>query len=115
MELGKASLVPLLDGLVREGWVRRVVDPGDRRVKRIYLTEKVAPVLDRMNAAGAEVVGFCVEDGAAVQMVRPSPLPALLSFGVRDRARTDLRPGGKVFSVALRDRPPWDAGRPGAV
>ncbi len=67
MDIGKASLVPLLDGLENQGWVRRGGDARDRRVKRVYLTDKVQPVLGQMNEVGANVLreslaGFSPEE-----------------------------------------------------
>ncbi|WP_243438939.1 MarR family winged helix-turn-helix transcriptional regulator [Fundidesulfovibrio soli] len=41
-----SSLVRLLDRLEKDGWVRRVSDAADRRVKRVVLTEKAEPVLE---------------------------------------------------------------------
>ncbi|MFP5238345.1 MAG: MarR family winged helix-turn-helix transcriptional regulator [Acidobacteriota bacterium] len=41
-----SSLVRLLDRLEKDGWVRRVSDTADRRVKRVVLTEKAEPVLE---------------------------------------------------------------------
>ena len=39
----------------RDGWVERRADPADRRAKRIFLTEKVAPVMKELRALGREV------------------------------------------------------------
>jgi DNA-binding MarR family transcriptional regulator len=55
LEISKASLGPLLDSLERQGWLRREEDERDRRAKRIYLTDRVQPILAEMNAVGAEL------------------------------------------------------------
>jgi len=55
LEIEKATLGRLLDRLVDKGWLRRESDAGDRRAKRIYLTEEVEPAMKAMRAAAAEL------------------------------------------------------------
>jgi len=55
LELEKPSLGRLLDRLEAKGWVRRESDAGDRRIRRVYLTEEVQPAIKAMRAAAAEV------------------------------------------------------------
>lgn len=55
LEIEKATLGRLLDRLVDKGWLRREADAGDRRAKRIYLTEEVEPAMKAMRAAAAEL------------------------------------------------------------
>lgn len=55
LEVEKPSLGRLLDRLEAKGWVRRVADAGDRRLRRVYLTEEVQPAIKTMRAAAAEV------------------------------------------------------------
>jgi MarR family transcriptional regulator, transcriptional regulator for hemolysin len=55
LEIEKPTLGRLLDRLEIKGWVRRESDAYDRRAKRLYLTEEVAPVMKAMRAAAAEV------------------------------------------------------------
>ena len=55
MDVAAITLSGLLDRMERDGWVVRQDDPGDRRAKRIFLTEKVAPVTERISAIGAQV------------------------------------------------------------
>ena len=55
LEVEKATLGRLLDRLEQKGWVRRESDPGDRRVRRVFLTEEVEPAIKAMRAAAAEV------------------------------------------------------------
>lgn len=59
----KAPLGFTLDRLERAGWLRREVDPADRRARRVYLEERVAPllrvILDRFHAVEAQYLrGF---------------------------------------------------------
>ena len=55
LEIEKPTLGRLLDRLEAKGWVRRGNDLNDRRAKRVYLTEEVAPAMKAMRAAAAEV------------------------------------------------------------
>ena len=67
LELEKPSLGRLLERLESKGWVRRESDAGDRRVRRVFLTEEVQPAIKAMRAAAAEVrrealAGLAVEE-----------------------------------------------------
>jgi len=67
LELEKPSLGRLLDRLEAKGWVRRENDAGDRRVRRVFLTEEVQPAIKAMRAAAADVrrealAGLAAED-----------------------------------------------------
>lgn len=55
MDITAITLTGLLDRMEREGWVERRPDPVDRRAKRIYLTEKVAPVTKELRSVAREV------------------------------------------------------------
>jgi len=55
MEIRAITLTGLLDRMEREGWVERRADPVDRRAKRIFLTEKVAPVTKELRSLAREV------------------------------------------------------------
>lgn len=54
LELQPISLTRLIDRMVKNGWVERRDDPEDRRTKRIFLTEKVTPVLSQLSEMGRE-------------------------------------------------------------
>lgn len=45
------SLVRVLDGLERQGWVARQIDEGDRRVRRLYIPEGSAARVSRAQSA----------------------------------------------------------------
>lgn len=45
LTITKPSLGHVVDRLVERGWVERAEDSTDRRVKRVYLTEKIGPLL----------------------------------------------------------------------
>jgi MarR family transcriptional regulator, transcriptional regulator for hemolysin len=61
LELTPITMTGLLDRLERDGWVERRPDPEDRRAKRIFLTEKVAPVMKKIQALGKELRQSAVE------------------------------------------------------
>jgi DNA-binding MarR family transcriptional regulator len=67
LEIERPTLGRLLDRLEAKGWVRREADASDRRVKRLYLTEEVEPIMKTMRAAAADVrrdalAGLSVEE-----------------------------------------------------
>jgi|DEB0MinimDraft_12_1074336.scaffolds.fasta_scaffold18767_2 DNA-binding MarR family transcriptional regulator len=49
------TMTGLLDRLERDGWVVRKPDPEDRRAKRVYLTDKIDPVMADIKAIVKEV------------------------------------------------------------
>jgi len=51
LDLGRVAIGGLIDRLEKNGLVRRVPDPSDRRVNRIYLDERSKPLLSRMRHA----------------------------------------------------------------
>jgi MarR family transcriptional regulator, transcriptional regulator for hemolysin len=55
LEVKKATLGRLLDRMEQKGWVRREGHAGDRRAKRVFLTEEVEPAIKTMRAAAAEL------------------------------------------------------------
>lgn len=55
LEVEKATLGRLLDRMEQKGWVRREGHAGDRRAKRVFLTEEVEPAINTMRSAAAEV------------------------------------------------------------
>lgn len=54
LDVGKASLGTLLDRLETGNWIERVLDPSDRRIKRLNLTERSLDLLERMTSAERE-------------------------------------------------------------
>jgi MarR family transcriptional regulator for hemolysin len=55
LEVKKATLGRLLDRMEQKGWIRREGHVGDRRAKRVFLTDEVEPALTAMRTAAAEV------------------------------------------------------------
>lgn len=54
LEVEPISVARMLDRLERDDWVERRNDPADRRTKRIFLTAKVKPFLERLRLLGLE-------------------------------------------------------------
>jgi MarR family transcriptional regulator for hemolysin len=46
VEIEKAPLGRTLDKLEENGWIRRELDPNDRRARRVYLTSKIEPSIE---------------------------------------------------------------------
>lgn len=60
LEVGEATAGRSLDRLVEAGWVERRADPGDRRSYRVFPTEALTPIVDRLGAIweDEEIVAF---------------------------------------------------------
>ena len=61
MEVEKATAGRMIDRMEANGWVERRAEPGDRRVKRIYLTTEAERVHKRI----WRIAEATVEDGLA--------------------------------------------------
>ena len=55
MDMGAVSLSGLIDRLESQGWVARREDPDDRRVKRVWLTDRVHDIQDAMTRRANEL------------------------------------------------------------
>jgi MarR family transcriptional regulator for hemolysin len=55
LEVEPITLARLVDRLESDGWVKRQNDANDRRAKRVFLTEKVSPILKQMQLIGKEI------------------------------------------------------------
>lgn len=55
LELEPISLCRLVDRLEEGDWVRRQDDPSDRRINRLYLTEKARRLIAGLRLLGEEV------------------------------------------------------------
>jgi DNA-binding MarR family transcriptional regulator len=55
LEIERPTLGRLLDRLEAKGWLRREPDPGDRRVKRVYLTDEVKPAMKSLRRIAADL------------------------------------------------------------
>lgn len=67
IEVERMTLGRLIDRLEAAGWVRRQPDPGDRRVKHLYLAKDAEPTLREMLAITSDALeralsGLAAED-----------------------------------------------------
>ncbi len=67
LEVKKATLGRLLDRMEQKGWIRREGHAGDRRAKRVFLTEEVEPAIKTMRTAAADVRREALSGLSAVQ------------------------------------------------
>ncbi|MGQ0699592.1 MAG: MarR family winged helix-turn-helix transcriptional regulator [Panacagrimonas sp.] len=61
LEVGKASLGDVIEGIESGGWVERRPDPSDKRAKRVYLTKAGQGLIKRMtvmeNEFNSQILG----------------------------------------------------------
>jgi len=62
LEIERPALGRLLDRLEAKGWITREVDATDRRAKRVYLTEEVAPIMSDMRRHAAALRADAIAD-----------------------------------------------------
>jgi MarR family transcriptional regulator for hemolysin len=55
LEIKPMTLVRQIDRMEEDGWIERRPDPGDRRARRLVLTEKARPILSRILDLSTEV------------------------------------------------------------
>lgn len=55
LEIEPITIARLLDRMEEAGLVERRADPADRRARRLFLTERAAPMLERGRVLGDEV------------------------------------------------------------
>jgi DNA-binding MarR family transcriptional regulator len=85
MDITAITLTGLLDRMERDGWVERRADAGDRRAKRIFLTEKVAPVMKELRTMAREV------RTSALQGLSETEQQALMNLLLRVRGNLSTR------------------------
>ncbi len=56
LDMGKSPVGKKIDALESSGWVFREIDRNDRRVKRVYLTDKLDQNLEQLLAVGDVIV-----------------------------------------------------------
>ena len=82
MDVEPIALSRLIDRLEADTLLERRLDPRDRRVWRLYLTDEAAPILKRIRHIGAAV------RGRALTNVPPPAVDALL--GILQQLRSNL-------------------------
>ena len=68
LEIKPMTLVRQIDRMEEDGWIARRPDPGDRRARRLVLTDKARPILARILDLSNEVrseafLGLSARDG----------------------------------------------------
>jgi MarR family transcriptional regulator for hemolysin len=63
-----STLVHQLDQLEADGWVERRSQPGDRRVKRVFLTAKAKPALASISRVGRDLRRELLKDASDEQI-----------------------------------------------
>jgi len=79
LELEPITLCRIVDRLEEAGLVERVRDPDDRRAWRLHVTAQAQPLVDKLQAVGADLVGqaFSGIDPQHIEITRHISLPAL--------------------------------------
>lgn len=54
LDVERITLCRMIDRLVEAGMVERRADPNDRRIWRIYLTEKATPLVEQLTAIAGD-------------------------------------------------------------
>src|SRR3954471_791979 len=67
MEVERASAGRMIDRMEANGWVERRAQNGDRRVKRVYLTEEAERVHRRIWRVAEETVDNALSDLSAAE------------------------------------------------
>lgn len=70
LEVERATLGRMLDRLEAKGWVERRPDASDRRVKRVFLTGEVEPLLQTMRTHAADIRAISMAGFNAVEQER---------------------------------------------
>lgn len=91
LEMEPISLARLIDRMEQAGWVARQADPGDRRARLLFMTEKAKPIFDQILLVAREtrmeaLAGLSDEDRdrlidlllrVRANMIQKGPLPAV--------------------------------------
>lgn len=72
LDLEPITLCRIVDRLEEAGLVERVRDPEDRRAWRLHVTVRAQPLIEKLRAIGADLVGQAFEniDPAEVEVTR---------------------------------------------
>jgi MarR family transcriptional regulator, transcriptional regulator for hemolysin len=90
LEIEPITLVHQLDRLEAAGWIERRLDPQDRRVRLLYLTDRGRPILERMHELGAET------RAEAVAGLSTAEQDALIDTLLRIKANLSTNPAAEA-------------------
>lgn len=67
MHLSASRLTRIIDGLVEKGYVKREIEPNDRRNMRLYLSEKGFAFVHNINSAYVDIHSQILQDIDSLQ------------------------------------------------
>jgi MarR family transcriptional regulator, transcriptional regulator for hemolysin len=120
LEIKPMTLVRQIDRMEEDGWVERRLDPGDRRARRLVLTDKARPIIAGIAGLSHEVrreafAGLDGDEGGdLIALLRRVHANLAAQFvvattGERTGGRTSAAPAAEhrapVAASALADRP----------
>ena len=84
LDLQPITLTRLVDRLCTSGLIERRADPDDRRAKRLYLTARARPLMNRLADLGEDMMATVLEgfDAAKIEQMTTN------MSAVRDNLRT---------------------------
>ena len=100
LEIEPITLVHQLDRLEAAGWIERRLDPQDRRVRLLYLTDRGRPILERMHELGAETRAEAVAGLSAAEQ------DALIDTLLRIKANLSTSPAAEAASARPAQQAP---------
>lgn len=90
LEIENITLGRLIDRMEEAGWVERRADRNDRRARLLYMTEKVAPVMEQMRGLAEETRNEALDGLASAD--REALIDALTQVRANISERTPTRP-----------------------
>jgi MarR family transcriptional regulator, transcriptional regulator for hemolysin len=97
LEVEKATAGRMIDRLEANGWVERRAEPGDRRIKRVYLTDVARREYERMWPVAEATVADALSDLSAQESRQLSDLLTRVKKTIV--AMGDAAASGKVAAV----------------
>ncbi len=96
LEVENITLGRLIDRMEESGWVERRRDRNDRRARLLYMTERVAPMMERMHALAEEARNEALVD----QLTRVRANLSERGATLREAGRGDDATGRKAAGCA---------------
>ena len=90
LEIEPITLSRHIDKMEQAGWVTRRPDPNDKRVKLLFISDRVQPLLDEMRS-----IGRCLLD-EVLEGVPPERVEQLVETLQRDPRHPRRAPGGSA-------------------
>lgn len=84
LEVGEATAGRSVDRLVEAGWVERRSDPSDRRSFKVFPTDALVPIVDRLGAIGADEENVALAAFTASERTAFREMLERISLNLRD-------------------------------